>query len=291
MRARFAAVLAVFCLASCTRDFDQFARSTGAGSGGGGGDASADGPSVQDGSIDGAGGSAGQDGSIDGAGGSAGQDGSADASDGPSPGDADVGADAGEASADAAGDVDAAPADAAADARGDAPGDAPADALGDALADAQADAPADAQGDAPADAQGDGPTICDSYQGVVYQGHCYYAVATAADHATAELGCPMPGSHLVTITSSGEQATAALVSSTVAWIGLSEPPGTYTQANEANFRWVTGEPYTPPSSYNKWAPSEPRFPALGDCVVMRANGQWACNDCAQQLPFICERDF
>ena len=283
MRARFAAVLAAACLASCTYEFDELARSAGAGSGGGGGDAAADGALGQDGSIDGAGGSAGQDGSIDGAGGSGQTDGSVDVSDGSSPSDADVGVDAGEDSADAGGAIEAAPADAAADAPADAQRDAPADALGDALADAQRDAPTDAQGDE--------PNVCASYRGIVYQGHCYYAVATAADHATAELGCPLPGSHLVTITSSGEQGAAALVSSTVSWIGLSEPPGTYTQANEANFRWVTGEPYTPPSSYNKWAPSEPRFPAFGDCVVMRANGQWACNDCAQQLPFICERDF
>jgi hypothetical protein len=107
------------------------------------------------------------------------------------------------------------------------------------------------------------------------------------------LACPLPSSHLVTITSAAEQAAVTPLVSGKGdhWIGLSEQRSTYTQKSEANFRWTTGEQYKPATSYRNWAPSEPSFPQLGDCVVMRQTGLWACNVCSQQLPFVCERDF
>jgi hypothetical protein len=149
---------------------------------------------------------------------------------------------------------------------------------------------------APPDAESDGPPViaCSAYQGVVYGGHCYYVVAKAADESTAELACPLPDSHLVTITSVEEQAAVTPLVSGAAkhWMGLSEQRSSYTQRNEANFRWTTGEgPYNPATSYRNWASSEPSFPTLGDCVVMRQTGEWASNVCNEQLPFVCERDF
>jgi hypothetical protein len=118
-------------------------------------------------------------------------------------------------------------------------------------------------------------------------------VAKATDESTAELACPLPDSHLVTITSAAEQtAVEPLVSGAGNhWIGLSEQRSSYTQKNEANFRWTTGEPYKPATSYRNWASSEPSFPSLGDCVVMRVAGQWASSVCTDQLPFVCERDY
>jgi hypothetical protein len=147
---------------------------------------------------------------------------------------------------------------------------------------------------APPDAESDGPPViaCSAYQGVAYNGHCYYVVATAADEATAELACTATF-HLVTITSAEEQAAVtSLATAAEYWIGLSEQASLYTKRNEANFRWTTGEPYTPATSYRNWAPSEPSFPTYGDCVVMRLSGQWASKECrGVQLPFVCERDY
>jgi hypothetical protein len=257
MRVRLAAALSACLASACSYDFDQFARSAGAGSGGGaGGDAAAGGSDAAGGSIT----------PLDSGDERSATDGAPVRETG-----ADTGAETG------------------ADARADTGAETGAETGAD-VADAVAVVEA-----GPPDAQSDGPPVigCDAYQGVVYQGHCYYVVATAADEATAELACSVPGFHLVTITSAAEQAAVTPLVSGKGdhWIGLSEQRSAYTQKNEANFRWTTGEPYKPATSYRNWAPSEPSFPSLGDCVVMRQTGQWACNVCNQSLPFVCERDF
>jgi hypothetical protein len=56
---------------------------------------------------------------------------------------------------------------------------------------------------------------------------------------------------------------------------------------------VTGEPFTPGSSYTNWdvysdADKEPNF--TGACVRMEFNSKWADGLCTQSIGAICERE-
>jgi hypothetical protein len=154
-----------------------------------------------------------------------------------------------------------------------------ADAGNDVIADAAAD-----RRDAPADVGFD----CSSVNGVVYQGHCYYAQSVAVDWNTASTTTCTAPAHLATIASAGEQnAVASLLPNQDRWIGLRRPVN--SSKAESSFYWVTNEA----SSYRNWevyseADREPNY--TGECVRMRFTSMWADVACTEALAVVCERD-
>ncbi len=148
------------------------------------------------------------------------------------------------------------------------------------------DAPQDAA-DAPVDAGFD----CSSVSGIVFMGHCYFGKTGPFTWDAAATSCPF-GAHLVTITSAAEQAVAQqILPNQDRWIGMREPA---TAPNmEQFYYWVTGEPFTPGTSYTNWdvfsdADREPNF--TGDCVRMEFNSKWADDTCTKAYSAICERE-
>ena len=105
-------------------------------------------------------------------------------------------------------------------------------------------------------------------------GHFYEVVDTAttwdqakaAAEASTHLGVQ---GHLVTITSSEENAFVAGLTGSLAWIGYNDI------SDEGSFVWVTGEPTT----YTNWAGGEPNN-QLGteDCVEFNRFGVGLWND-------------
>lgn len=117
---------------------------------------------------------------------------------------------------------------------------------------------------------------CLAVSGKAFGGHCYF-VADVAAFATARGACKAKGAHLVTITSSAEQAFVAGLTSTDTWIGLERVSGKLDT-------WVTGEPV----GYALWAPGEPN--GSGSCVRLRSDHLWGDNNCSLEYPAICERE-
>jgi hypothetical protein len=141
------------------------------------------------------------------------------------------------------------------------------------------------------DGSGDAAFDCASVQGLVYQGHCYFGRTGPFTWDTAAVSCPF-GAHLVTIASSGEEAVAQQVlPSQDRWIGMRKPAT--APKMEQFFYWVTGETFTPGTSYTDWdiysdADREPNF--TGDCVRMEFNSKWADDGCTKAYAALCERE-
>ncbi len=62
---------------------------------------------------------------------------------------------------------------------------------------------------------------------------------------------------------------------------------------EQFFYWVTGETFTPGTSYTDWdiysdADREPNF--TGDCVRMEFNSKWADDGCTKAYAALCESE-
>jgi len=239
--------------ASCTYDFDGLVAQPGSGAtggvGGAGGSAGAGGTA----GASGEGGSAGSDagGGSGGAGGTAGQGGSSGTG-GSGGGTADAGKDSAGGKAGTA--------------------DASSDRRPDAIADVRAEQAFD----------------CTAVGGMVYQAHCYYPSNAATSWDTAKTtGCAAP-SHLVVITTGGEQdVVATILAGKDRWIGLrkEQPPNM-----ESSFRWVTGESIT---SFRMWdtydaGDREPNY--TGDCVRMSATNNWGDADCTAMYSAVCEHE-
>jgi hypothetical protein len=132
---------------------------------------------------------------------------------------------------------------------------------------------------------------CASVQGLVFAGHCYFVRNGPFTWDVAAVSCPF-NAHLVTITSAQEQAAVqTLLANRDRWIGLSMPAN--APQMESSFGWVTGEPFTPPTSYTNWdvysdADREPNF--TGTCVRMEFNSKWADGSCSQAIGALCERE-
>lgn len=148
---------------------------------------------------------------------------------------------------------------------------------------------ADASTDRASDARVDSaPFDCTAVSGMVFQGHCYYASTVTGNWDSANTnGCAAP-SHLVTITSMGEQNTvAAILNGQERWIGMRRAAGSPDM--ESSFRWITNEGLNFRSweVYEAGAP-EPNF--TGDCVRLRTTGNWADAPCNESRAAICERE-
>jgi hypothetical protein len=133
---------------------------------------------------------------------------------------------------------------------------------------------------------------CLDLGGTVHNGHCYRVNATASTIDVAVVSCQnLTGFHLVSVTSSDEATyVTALFSASGKdyWLGLRENRSTYSQKNQANLKWVSGETFDPQTQSN-WDNREPSF--VGDCVLMHATGKWASVSCDNtSFPFICEHD-
>jgi len=269
-----AVIVAMGLAGACTYDFDQFAGQGGsrggaghAGSGGGtsnagGGKSGASGAGGGTAGVAGSAGAAGSGGAVDGGGrgGSAGNAGAA----GSAMGGGGAGVDAGRGGVAGSGGMPVA----------------------DASDSATSDVPADSR-DAGIDAGFD----CSSVSGIVYMGHCYFGRTGPFTWDVAATSCPN-GAHLVTITSAGEQVIAQqILANQDRWIGMREPA---TAPNmEQFYYWVTGETFTPGTSYTNWdvysdADREPNF--TGDCVRMEFNSKWADDGCTKAYSAICERE-
>ena len=132
----------------------------------------------------------------------------------------------------------------------------------------------------------DAGTVADAgppCSGIVFRGHCYFAIAR---QEWDDAACASQGAHLVTITSADEQQMVATLGSGERWIGLRRPNNSPQRI--ASFAWVTNEPV----GYANWSTSngvqEPNF--TGNCVRLLTNGTWADNDCTDSFVTLCERE-
>ena len=79
----------------------------------------------------------------------------------------------------------------------------------------------DAPVDVVPDVKPDAPVACTETGALMFGGHCYFLVTTTLTQTAAGTGCANAGAHLVTITTSGEQAAViALGTGTERWTDL-----------------------------------------------------------------------
>lgn len=123
---------------------------------------------------------------------------------------------------------------------------------------------------------------CPEPGGKTYMGHCYFPTMMTRSWTGSRDTCNFLKAHLVTITSSGEQAFVNGISSGDRWIGMFRPEG--SPVAESSYRWLTTEAI----GYDNWDSSEPNF--SGSCVRLRSDGLWADNSCGTNLTAICERE-
>lgn len=116
-----------------------------------------------------------------------------------------------------------------------------------------------------------------------HNGHCYFPTTSPQSWAEAKTACEAAGAHLVSVTTSAEQAAIeSMASGSDRWIGLSRPAGS---ANDVKlFSWVTGEA----PNYFKWDIGEPS--GAGECARMKRGGPWGDSSCASPILAICERE-
>lgn len=123
---------------------------------------------------------------------------------------------------------------------------------------------------------------CTEPGGKMYMGHCYFPL-NPRTWAAARDFCASLKAHLVTITSSGEQAHVETVGYNDRWIGFLRPES--TPIASSSFKWITGEATT----YTRWDSGEPN--GSGYCARLRgSDGRWADYQCTQNLPAVCERE-
>ena len=138
-----------------------------------------------------------------------------------------------------------------------------------------------------ADVRAEAAFDCTAVNGMVYQGHCYYPSNPTTNWDTARTTACAAPSHLVVITTAGEQAVAASILPGVdRWIGLKKE---LAPQMESSFRWVTGEAL----SFRTWEVYETGTPEpnyTGDCVRISAANNWGDINCNNMYPAICERE-
>lgn len=133
------------------------------------------------------------------------------------------------------------------------------------------------------DAPPDAPPPCTETGAIMFGGHCYFLVTTAQTQSVAAAFCASTSAHLVTITTSAEQAAViALGSGTERWTDLYRNGG---PAKDVNYKWLTGEGR---NNFNAWSPGEPN--GTGQCGSLLGTGLWNDQDCTISLASICERE-
>jgi hypothetical protein len=124
---------------------------------------------------------------------------------------------------------------------------------------------------------------CPESGGVLFEGHCYFLVATPKTFADARSACTAATAHLAAITSANEQAAIAnLAGARDAWIGLRKDAA--APSTRSSFTWVTGEL----SLFDGWAPEDPN--GGHNCARVRADRLWGDNPCDSPYAFVCERE-
>jgi hypothetical protein len=112
-----------------------------------------------------------------------------------------------------------------------------------------------------------------------FSGHAYYLCPQTINWDDAYKFCKNKGTHLVTISSGGENDFIKnFIAGTDAWIGMYHSWG--------KWYWVNEEPM----SFTNWAQGEPSFSLFNpeDCVEMWSWGQWNNESCWTKLKFVCE---
>ncbi len=118
---------------------------------------------------------------------------------------------------------------------------------------------------------------------VEFKGNYYRTYAETLTWSEAKAKCEAMGGHLVTITSSEEQAFIESINSSSRWIGGYRDSGN-------NWKWVTGEKW----SYTNWAPNEPNNSSAvvsnENCVAVWPKKWNDMNDGnkSEQSGYICE---
>jgi hypothetical protein len=113
-----------------------------------------------------------------------------------------------------------------------------------------------------------------------YNGHSYYRSTGSAYWSTAKSNCAAMGGHLVTVTTSGENAFIYNLWPS-GWIGLTD------EVTEGTWKWVTGETY----SYTSWNSGEPNNAGNEDYVQFVGAGKWNDLPNAVSLPYVLEFEY
>jgi hypothetical protein len=113
-----------------------------------------------------------------------------------------------------------------------------------------------------------------------YNGHSYYRSTGSAYWLDAKANCAAMGGHLVTITTSGENAFIYNLWPS-GWIGLTD------EVSEGTWKWVTGETY----SYTSWNSGEPNNAGNEDYVQFVGAGKWNDLPNNYSLPYVLEFEY
>jgi len=113
-----------------------------------------------------------------------------------------------------------------------------------------------------------------------YNGHSYYRSTGSAYWLDAKANCVAMGGHLVTVTTSGENAFIYNLWPS-GWIGLTD------EVTEGTWKWVTGETY----SYTSWNPGEPNNAGNEDYVQFVGAGKWNDLPNNYSLPYVLEFEY
>jgi len=117
----------------------------------------------------------------------------------------------------------------------------------------------------------------------VYSGSSYWGDAAAFASTVS-----VPGFHngyLATVHSDAENAVITSLLTAPAWLGGYQPPGELDP--NANWQWVTGEPWT----YTNWYPGQPNDnlgPGSEQYLVIYTNGYWHDYPEATRPSFVVE---
>jgi hypothetical protein len=113
-----------------------------------------------------------------------------------------------------------------------------------------------------------------------YNGHSYYRSTGTANWTTARSNCVAMGGHLVTVTSSGENAFLFGLWPS-GWIGLTD------EVTEGTWKWVTGETF----SYTNWNSGEPNNSGNEDYIQFVGSGKWNDLNNSSSLAYVIEFDY
>ncbi len=140
------------------------------------------------------------------------------------------------------------------------------------------------------EAVADTAVACPEKAGKLYGGHCYFRSSLSRNWAEQQAACASTGpkTHLVVITSAGEQAflEANFTGFPGAdnWIGLSRAAS--DPSTKASFKWVTGEAF----SYDNWNGTEPNGSGTSARLTGAYSARWGDHSASDALPGICERE-
>lgn len=130
----------------------------------------------------------------------------------------------------------------------------------------------------------------DADQAVLFQSKCYTGFDDLLSHAEAEADCQTHGAHLVTLSSTEEDALVGSMVSRfegavdLSWLGMIEGN---TPGNVGGFVWRTGEPL---AAFALFSANQPIDSPEPDCGIRTQNFGWATIPCALENRFVCEAE-